>query len=98
MKAIQRATGKQSEAVPSTLTPLYDALIQGRQRAVRLSDDHYLVQWKSNSSTWCVIDMCALDKHAANCRALRYRLHCEHIELIYQLCSEENRMPVRMLH
>jgi hypothetical protein len=76
----------------STYTPLYQALIGQGQRVVRLSEDHYLVQWEPRSDLWCVVKMAALDQHGDSCAAFRFRKHCEHLELISQLCWEERQL------
>ena len=71
---------------------LFAALIDQRHRTVRLSESHYLVQWQARSDLWCVINMAALDQHSDSCPAFRFRKHCEHLELIGQLCSEEKQL------
>ena len=77
-------------------TPLHDALIGQRQRVVRLSEDHYLVQWEPRSDLWCVVKMAALDEHSDSCAAFRFRKYCEHLELIGQLCSEEKELTTKV--
>ncbi len=72
-------------------TPLHHALIEQRQRVVRLSENHYLVQWEPRSSMWCVINMAELDEHAETCTAFRFRKSCEHLDLVSQLCSQERQ-------
>ena len=76
--------------------PLHHALIEQRQRVVRLSEDHYLVQWQLRSDLWCVINMAALDQHSGSCAAFRFRKHCEHLELIGQLCSQEKQLTAKV--
>jgi len=77
-------------------TSLHDALIGQRQRVVRLSEDHYLVQWEPRSDLWCVVKMAALDEHSDSCAAFRFRKYCEHLELIGQLCSEEKELTTKV--
>jgi hypothetical protein len=76
----------------SISTPLHQVLIGQRQRVVRLSEDHYLVQWQPRSDLWCVVKMAELDRHGDSCAAFRFRKYCEHLELISQLCSEERQL------
>ncbi|MGD0949764.1 MAG: hypothetical protein ABSA52_20345 [Candidatus Binatia bacterium] len=77
-------------------TSLHDALIGQRQRVVRLSEDHYLVQWQPRSGLWCVVKMAALDQHGDSCATFRFRKYCEHLELIGQLCSEEKELTSKV--
>jgi hypothetical protein len=65
---------------------------RAEQRVVRLSEDYYLVQWEPRSDLWCVVKMAALDQHGDSCAAFRFRKHCEHLELISQLCWEERQL------
>jgi hypothetical protein len=74
----------------STATAELQALIHQQRRALRLSDNHYLVHWRAQTHLWCVIDMAALDGHAACCEAFRLRQYCVHLDLISQLCSQES--------
>jgi hypothetical protein len=76
------------EAV-SILTRLTDAIIEQRRRVVRVSENHYLVQWQPKSDLWCVIDMATLDAHTEACSRFRFRHCCEHLDLIYELCARE---------
>jgi hypothetical protein len=69
------------------------ALAAGVQRAVRLSANHYLVRWSDPGQLWCVVNMAALDEHAVQCSAFRYRLFCEHLRLIGELCTREGPAP-----
>ncbi|MFI5395439.1 MAG: hypothetical protein ACHQ9S_07890 [Candidatus Binatia bacterium] len=89
MDATDRETWKQADETGSILTRLTDAIIEVRQRVVRLSEDHYLVQWQPKSAVWCVINMAALDEHTEACSRFRFRHCCEHIDLIYELCEQE---------
>jgi hypothetical protein len=68
-------------------------LIASRRSVLRLSDSHYLVRWRANSSVWCVIDMTSLDEHAMSCPTFRYRQCCEHLRLIGELCAREAHPP-----
>jgi len=77
-------------------TSLHQALIGQGQRVVRLSEDHYLVQWEPRSDLWCVVKMAALDEHSDSCAAFRFRKYCEHLELIGQLCSEEKELTTKV--
>ena len=63
---------------------------------VRLSEDHYLVQWEPRSDLWCVVKMATLDEHSDSCAAFRFRKYCEHLELIGQLCSEEKELTTKV--
>jgi hypothetical protein len=89
MGAASRETRKQADEAVSILTWLTDAIIEQRRRVVRLSENHYLVQWQQASDMWCVINMAALDEHAESCSRFRFRHCCEHIDLIYELCAQE---------
>jgi len=80
------------------LFDLYDTVVDEQRRALRISEDHYLVQWEVHSRLWCVINMGALDEHAEICSALRQRQHCEHLDSIYDLCVREERPDVRSMH
>ena len=64
-------------------------VLQGRRRAMRLSDSSYLVQWQTNTALWCVVNMAGLDEHAARCSAFRWHRTCEHLSLIQELCARE---------
>jgi hypothetical protein len=81
--------GYQFEA-GSTATAELQALVQQQRRALRLSDNHYLVHWRAQTHLWCVIDMAALDDHAACCQAFRLRQYCQHLDLISDLCARES--------
>ena len=80
--------GYQSEAVPTGAEELH-ALVSHSQHTLRLSDNHYLVHWGADSQLWCVINMAGLDEHAESCHAFRNRQHCEHLDLISELCARE---------
>jgi len=68
---------------------LQDVLVERRQPALRVSDSHYLVQWRGDAAMWCVVNMAALDEHADNCATFRFRQCCEHLERIAELCARE---------
>jgi len=80
---------------PLRAPELLAALIDQRQPVVRLSGEHYLVQWQARSDLWCIVNMAALDQHGDSCAAFRFRKHCEHLELIGQLCSEEKKLTAK---
>ena len=84
---------------PASTTPgsarLAEILVGRHQAAVRLGENHYLVQWQPQSSMWCVIDMAELDEHAETCAQFRFRKNCEHVDLVSQLCSEERQVISR---
>ncbi len=73
----------------NTRLQLRDVLVKQRQRALRLTDNHYLVQWQPHTSMWCVIDMAALDEHASACPTFRFRQCCVHLNWISELCAHE---------
>lgn len=77
-----------SDEARSILTRLTDAIIEQRRRVVRVSENHYLVQWQLKSDLWCVIDMATLDEHTEACSRFRFRHCCEHLDLIYELCAQ----------
>ncbi len=83
----KRAAGHELEFAPGGLAEVCEALVGQRQRAVRLNDRHYLVEWQPKSRVWCVINMAALGEHGRSCAAFRYRKHCDHLDLIFALCS-----------
>ena len=89
MDAADRQTQKPADEAVSILTRLTGAIIEQQQRAVRLSGNHYLVQWQPQSDLWCVIDMATLDEHTEACARFRFRHCCEHLDLIYELCARE---------
>lgn len=84
-----RGAQKAADDAGTILTQLTDAVIEQRRRVVRLSDNHYLVQWQPRSDLWCVIDMATLDEHTEACSRFRFRHCCEHLDLIYELCARE---------
>jgi hypothetical protein len=81
--------GYQFDAV-STAPAELQALIRQQSRALRLTDNHYLVHWRAQTQLWCVVDMAALDEHADCCQTFRYRQYCEHLDLISELCARES--------
>jgi hypothetical protein len=95
MSGTQPETGKDSCRIATSSTQICHGLIEHRYRVVRLSEDHYLVQWQLKSNLWCVINMAMLDEHAESCSTFRFRKHCEHLELIGQLCCEERQLTGR---
>jgi hypothetical protein len=74
---------------------LFAALVDQRHRVVRLSVDHYLVHWEAGSDLWCIVNMGALDQHSDSCAMFRFRKHCEHLELIGELCAEEKQLRAK---
>jgi hypothetical protein len=87
---LERGKGGSGMAISST--QLCRGLIEHQYRVVRLSENHYLVQWQPKSNLWCVVNMEELDGHAESCSIFRFRKHCEHLELIGQLCCEERQL------
>jgi hypothetical protein len=79
------------DTTPPCSVPLAEILVERRQAVVRLSENHYLVQWQPRSSMWCVINMTELDEHAETCAPFRFRKSCEHLDFVSQLCSQERQ-------
>jgi hypothetical protein len=96
MDAADRRTQKSADEAVSILTRLTDAVIEQRRRVVRVSENHYLVQWQPKSDLWCVIDMATLDEHTEACSRFRFRHCCEHLDLIYELCAREKEAACKV--
>jgi hypothetical protein len=82
--------GNHSDTTALSSARLLEVLIERRQAVVRLSENHYLVQWEPRSSMWCLINMAGLDEHAEICSRFRFRKSCDHLDLVSELCSREN--------